>query len=182
MSEGALLRICYAADSDKIGLEIISTARSPENTEIRRREIWFSPNLSLHARCGFQKSAVRLVQSDWCKACGLSPQRATSSPRPPESKVKYDRHVQVRVNQARKTNWQNAARVRRLSISNFVRDCADAGAATRLHQRDLLKHFRQLRRNLNAASAANQAANSIETEAQIAAAMALVRKIQGEQL
>ena len=93
--------------------------------------------------------------------------------------MKYDHHVQVRVNQARKTNWQNAARIRRLSVSHFVRDCADAGAATRLHQADLLRNFRQLRRILNAASAANQTSNSVETEAQIAAAMALVRKMQG---
>jgi uncharacterized protein (DUF1778 family) len=96
--------------------------------------------------------------------------------------VKYDHHVQVRVNHSRKKTWQDAARVRRRTVSDFIRDCTDAGAASRLHQNDLLRNFRQLRRLLNAALAANQSANRAEAEAQIASALALIRKLQGGDL
>jgi uncharacterized protein (DUF1778 family) len=77
------------------------------------------------------------------------------SPKPPESKVRYQQYCQVRIEPDRKGVWTRAANVRRQNLSDFLRACADAGAATRLHQSDLKKHFHALRRHLNAASAAN---------------------------
>jgi hypothetical protein len=66
-----------------------------------------------------------------------------------------------------------------LSLSDFVRSCADAGAATRLQQEDLIKHFRTLRRFLNAAAAANDAGTPSNVKSEIAAASDLLRKLQG---
>jgi hypothetical protein len=101
------------------------------------------------------------------------------SPRPPEISVRYQQHCQVRIDAERKEEWTRAANVRRLNLSDFVRACADAGAATRLNQADLKQHFRALRRLLNAASSANDAGNASDVKAQITAASDLLRKLQG---
>jgi uncharacterized protein (DUF1778 family) len=101
------------------------------------------------------------------------------SPKPPESKVRYQQYCQVRIEPDRKGVWTRAANVRRQNLSDFLRACADAGAATRLHQSDLKKHFHALRRHLNAASAANDVGNASDVKAQITAASDLLRKLQG---
>ena len=93
--------------------------------------------------------------------------------------MRYQQHCQLRIEAERKEEWTRAANVRRQNLSDFVRACADAGAATRLHQSDLKKHFHALRRLLNAASAANDAGSASDVKAQITAASELLRKLQG---
>jgi hypothetical protein len=72
----------------------------------------------------------------------------------------------------------SGCQVRRLNLSTFVRNCTDAGAASRSNQADLLRQFRMLRRTLNAAAAASQARDTVTSLAKIDEALAQLRKLQ----
>jgi hypothetical protein len=85
---------------------------------------------------------------------------------------------QVRVDPVRKRTWTRAAQVRRQNLSTFVRNCTDAGAASRLHQADLLRQFRILRRTLNAAAAEAQVHHSVSSLEKIEDALAQLRKLE----
>jgi uncharacterized protein (DUF1778 family) len=93
--------------------------------------------------------------------------------------VRYRELVQIRARPEQKAEWTRAARIRRQSLSVFTRSCADAGAATRLHQSDIIKHLRQLRRLMNAATAGIKANDAKASGEAVAEALKLIRKMQG---
>jgi uncharacterized protein (DUF1778 family) len=93
--------------------------------------------------------------------------------------VRYDTLIQLRAKAGQKAWWTRAANIRRQSLSVFARSCVDAGAATRLHQSDIIKHLRQLRRLMNAASAGIKANDAKASDDAVDEALKLIRKMQG---
>jgi hypothetical protein len=92
--------------------------------------------------------------------------------------MKLKNICQVRIDPTRKKTRTRAAQVRRQNLSTFVRNRTDAGAASRLHQVDLLRQFRILRRTLNAAAAASQVRDSEISLEKIEEALAQLRKLE----
>jgi uncharacterized protein (DUF1778 family) len=93
--------------------------------------------------------------------------------------MRYGELVQIRAKPEQKAKWTRAAHVRRQSLSVFTRSCVDAGAATRLHQSDITKHLRQLRRLMNAATAGIKANDAKASQDAVDEALKLIRKMQG---